>query len=218
MAISSSGMKIFKIAFRDIVDNYWRVPIAHFPLQIIVTWHCFNGFFSKRLFLHFWLQFLNAAPDFRCCFEKWFGYKRPSKSSLRFSIHGIVFKIRHFLYKKSVMGGKFYFCKQNIYVLTVWNNTTFIDDNEVQCYGVYSILLRETHHSISLIFYSCLITRVRSPDMLHFNQWLHWLQLFGGKWWENWWFKKKKINNSGFATCWIVSTHLWIVWYIVYEC
>ena len=30
MAIFSSGLKIFRIAFQDVVDNSWKVPVAHF--------------------------------------------------------------------------------------------------------------------------------------------------------------------------------------------
>ena len=42
MAMFSSGMKVFKIAFQHIVDNSCMVPIAPFPLQILVIWHFFS--------------------------------------------------------------------------------------------------------------------------------------------------------------------------------
>ena len=40
---------------------------------------------------------LSNPSDLPCCFGKWFRYMRPSKPYPSFSIHGKVFKIRHFL-------------------------------------------------------------------------------------------------------------------------
>ena len=48
MAIFSFGMKIFKIDFQHVVDN--MVPIARFPLQILVIWHCLSVFGENIFF------------------------------------------------------------------------------------------------------------------------------------------------------------------------
>ena len=97
MAIFSSGMKIFKIAFQHVVDNSRMVHIAPFSATNFSHMTLFWRFGGKHLFLQSWIQLLNETSDFRFCFGKWFRYMRPSKPYPSFSIHGKVFKIRHFL-------------------------------------------------------------------------------------------------------------------------
>ena len=50
MAIFSSGVKIFNIAFQDVVDNSWKAPIAPFSLQILVIWHFFSILWENTFF------------------------------------------------------------------------------------------------------------------------------------------------------------------------
>ena len=43
LAIFSPGMKTFKIAFHDIVDNSWKIPIAHFSATNLTHIKLFGG-------------------------------------------------------------------------------------------------------------------------------------------------------------------------------
>ena len=66
MAIFSSGMKIFKITFRkqDLKTNYctvFRWKFNHMTLSYRLG--------ENTFFFHFWFKFLNAASDFRFCFD-----------------------------------------------------------------------------------------------------------------------------------------------------
>ena len=94
MAIFSFVMNIFKIAFQDVADNGWKIPVLPFSAIHLVRWHCFSVL-GKHLFLQFCIRLLNETPGFPFCFGKWFAYMRPSKPFLHFSIHGKVFKIRY---------------------------------------------------------------------------------------------------------------------------
>ena len=66
MAIFSSGMKIFKIAFQHVVENSCMVvPIAPFPATNFSHITLFKLFGGKHFFLQILIQLLNEAPDFR---------------------------------------------------------------------------------------------------------------------------------------------------------
>ena len=49
MAIFSTGMKIFKIAFQDVVDNSWKVPIAPFFPYKFYSYAIVFAFWGKTL-------------------------------------------------------------------------------------------------------------------------------------------------------------------------
>ena len=83
--------------FVDLVRFIHMVIVSSSTIMVGGWWEGWVGGGRGDFFIS-WIQFLNAASDFRFWIMKWFGDKGPSKPSLRFSIHCEVFKIRHFLW------------------------------------------------------------------------------------------------------------------------
>ena len=103
MAIFSSGMKIFKIAYQHFVDNSCMVPIAHFSSKTFSHMTLFQRFWGKHLFLQFWIQLINETPDFRVFFGNGLDKCHPQNCScifrymVKFSKYDIFHKKNDFL-------------------------------------------------------------------------------------------------------------------------
>ena len=71
-AIFQLEWRYSKLLFRTLQTSVERYILHIFLLQILVIRHCFSVFCGKHLFIHFWIQFLNAASHYRFCFGKSF--------------------------------------------------------------------------------------------------------------------------------------------------